>query len=176
MSIATKTGDGGETSLLNGTRVSKNHARVWAYGSVDELNSVLGICRAHAFYVEDKTLLLEIQKRLVHLMAELASDGSKSPKSGHDTSQCIQVADVDALTVLISDKEVSGGGGFRGWQYPGDTIAQAFFDQARSGCRRAERYVFALIESGSDVRPELPQYLNRLSDLLWLLEREYAAE
>ncbi len=174
MSIASKTGDAGTTALLFGKRVSKTHPRVMTYGRVDELASALGLCRAHSDYEGAKELVHRIQHELMYLMSELATDDSdqnrfleKYPEK-HITS-----AMVEHLTTTIRQKEAKLGSA-RGWSYPGDTIADAFFDNARTTCRRAERGVVALKESGATVRPELLQYLNRLADLLWLLSREHA--
>ena len=172
MSIATKKGDSGETSLIYGTRVSKNHARVWTYGGVDELNSALGLARAHAPDPDVKAFIRGIQSKLVPLMGELATADDRQEKYQKNVKECITEADVDQLTTWIHEKEAQAGS-FSGWEFPGDTIPQAFFDQARTTCRRAERGVVALMESGAIVRPELPKYLNRLSDLLWLLGREH---
>jgi cob(I)alamin adenosyltransferase len=79
---------------------------------------------------------------------------------------------IDRLTKLVNEKEKDIQ--FKGWSFPGDTVADAFFDSARTTCRRAERNLVALKESGTIVRAELVQYLNRLADLLWLLGREHA--
>ena len=174
MSIATKTGDAGTTALLFGKRVSKTHPRVMTYGRIDELASALGLCRAHCEYEGAKELVHQIQRELIYLMSELATDDADQVRflekypDKHITAEMI-----DWLTDSIDEKEAKDGG-FKGWTYPGNTIADAFFDSARSTCRRAERGVVALKESGATVRPELLQYLNRLADLLWLLGREHA--
>lgn len=175
MSISTKRGDYGETSLLFGKRVSKNHLRVWAYGSVDELGSALGLCRAHITCSSIKDQLKEIQLLLMPLMSELATEGGNQQKFFDRAKVTIEQDKVETLTGLIDQLEANSGG-FKGWECPGDTQAQAFFDSARTACRRAERHIIALAESGSTVRPVLIQYLNRLSDLLWLWAREYTHE
>ncbi len=174
MSIATKTGDSGTTALLFGKRVAKTHPRVMTYGRVDELASALGLCRAHCEFEGTKDLVYGIQRELIYLMSELATDDADQPRflekyaDKHISSEM-----VDRLTQAIHVKE-NKDGFFAGWTYPGNTIADAFFDQARTTCRRAERGVVALKESGAIVRLELMQYLNRLADLLWLLGREHA--
>lgn len=175
MSISTKRGDTGETSLLFGKRVSKNHLRVWAYGSVDEVGSALGICRAQTNCTTIKERLKEIQMLLMPMMSELATEGVHQRRFFERAKVTIEQDKVDALTAWIDELE-AGSGGFKGWECPGDTLAQAYFDQARTTCRRAERHVIALMEYGSTVRPVLVQYLNRLSDLLWLWAREHAKE
>ena len=171
MSISTKRGDDGSTSLLFGKRVSKTHPRVMTYGGVDELSSALGLCRAHCQHSETKSQLLEIQKQLIQMMAELATDDADQPRY-HEKhgEQAIQTEAVKALGALVIEKEK--GIRFEGWTYAGDSIADACFDQARTTCRRAERGLVALKETGATVRPELIQYLNRLADLLWLWAKE----
>ena len=172
MSITTKTGDDGTTSLLFDKRVSKSHPRVVAYGQVDELSSALGICRASAKDAATKTQILEIQQQLIHLMGELATDDADQAKyqQKHGKNAVSKQA-IDQLTEHIRQKEIDFP--FKGWKCAGDTLADAFFDHARTTCRRAERGVVALRESGFAVRSELIQYLNRLADLLWLWSREH---
>ena len=173
MSIATKRGDAGETSLLFGRRVSKTHPRVIAYGGVDELGSTLGLCRAHSSNEATKTLLREVQGELIYLMSELATDDADHERWHEKYGEsAIGNTQVERFTKLIKEKEQHIQ--FRGWSYPGENPAEAFFDQARTTCRRAERGVVELKESGVAVRPELLQYLNRLADLLWLQGREHA--
>ena len=173
MSISTKTGDDGSTSLLFNKRVSKTHPRVVCYGSVDELASSLGLCRAHCMDVNAKTQLLEIQIELVHFMGELATDDLDQARYHKKyADKVIHKKQIDRLTSLIekNEKKIQ----FKGWTQAGETIADAFFDQARTTCRRAERGTIALKESGTSVRSELIIYLNRLADLLWLWGIEHA--
>jgi cob(I)alamin adenosyltransferase len=171
MSISTQRGDDGSTALLFNKRVSKTHPRVMTYGRIDELNSALGLCRAHAKDGATTALLLTIQKQLVHYMGELATaDEDQARYLDKYGQQAISAEMCARLTALVHDKEKNTP--FQGWIYPGETVAEAFFDSARTTCRRAERGVVALRESGAAVRPELIQYLNRLADLLWLLGRE----
>lgn len=173
MSIATKRGDDGTTALLFNKRVSKTNIRVMTYGRVDELASALGLCRAHSDQAEAKEVLLTIQKQLINYMGELATDDIDQGRYLRQyADSAISMEMVDRLTDLVNEKEKDIK--FKGWSYPGDTIADAFFDSARTTCRRAERGVVDLKESGALVRPELLQYLNRLADLLWLMGREHA--
>jgi cob(I)alamin adenosyltransferase len=165
MSLSTKRGDGGETSLIGGRRVSKNHPRVRAYGTVDEFTSALGLCRAHCPDPQIADFIRAVQMDLIHLMGELASE---TPDA--DSSHAIKASHVEELTAMVKTYEAASGS-FKGWVIPGDTIAQGFFDLARSTCRRAEREIVGLKDSGDAVRPEILHYLNRLSDLLWLLGR-----
>lgn len=173
MSITTKTGDDGTTSLLFGKRVSKTHPRVMTYGCVDELSSTLGLCRAACADKETRQQLLTIQQQLVYLMSELATDDESQPRF-HEKyfKDAINSKTVDDLDKLIRQKEIKTP--FKRWTFSGETQLNAYFDMARTICRRAERMVVELKESGAVVSPELMHYLNRLSDLLWLWSREYA--
>jgi len=173
MSIATKTGDAGTTALLFGKRVPKTHIRVSTYGQVDALGSALGLCRAHTEDAAAKAIIREIQSELVYLMSEIATDDADQARFHEKyTEEAISATAVERLTQQITDKETIAGS-FAGWTYAGETVAQAFFDQARTTCRRTECALIALKESDANVRPELHQYLNRLADLLWLLGHEH---
>ena len=174
MSISTKRGDDGSTALLFGKRVPKNHPRVMTYGRVDELNSALGLCRAHANDAAIREQILQIQKELVMMMGELATDGTDQAKLAEKyRGQLIDAVKVEFLTDLVHELEASQGG-FKGWSYPGNTPADAFFDQARTTCRRCERGLVALQDTDAGVRSELIAYLNRLADLLWLWGRAHS--
>ena len=173
MSISTKRGDDGSTSLLFGKRVPKSHPRVMTYGRVDELNSTLGLCRAHAQHSAIQEDILRIQQELVYIMSELATDDADHDRLKEKLGdKLIAENKVQSLTDLVNALE-SKGGGFKGWSYPGNAPADAFFDLARTTCRRCERGLIVLRESGAQVRPELIAYLNRLADLLWLWGREH---
>ncbi|MFQ3225389.1 MAG: cob(I)alamin adenosyltransferase [Lentimonas sp.] len=173
MSIATKTGDSGTTALLFGKRVPKTHIRVATYGQVDELGSSLGLCRAHTQDTAAKAIIRKVQGELVYLMSEIATDDADQARFHEKyAEQAISAEAVERLTTEIKVKETTAGS-FKGWTYAGETVAQAFFDQARTTCRRTERSLIELKESGADVRSELHQYLNRLADLLWLIGREH---
>ena len=170
MSIATKTGDGGTTGLMYNRRVPKTHARVEAYGTVDELNAALGLARASAadHFVRDNLFL--IQKSLVDLMGELSvtlEDLPRYAKDGYSIVTPAMTARLDVLVHEIEAQKVS----FAGWATPGATKSSAALDLARTVCRRAERRVCAVQEAGELKNPEIAIYLNRLSDLLWLLAR-----
>lgn len=179
MSIATKTGDDGTTSLLYGKRVSKTHPRVVAYGAVDSLGSALGLCRAHCEDKQTAAFLFERQRDLVLLMAELATDDadherflSRKPRTDDPQRPThIDDAHLEPLDAMIARCE-QGAPAFNDWLLPGENVKQAFFDAARTACRSAERQALVLRETGAAVRPVLPRYLNRLSDVLWLLGRE----
>lgn len=170
-SIATKTGDDGTTALMYGRRVSKTDVRVSAYGTVDELNAALGFVRATVEDAFVTDVVLAIQKELVTLMGELAvaaEDRERYAKGGY---KFVEAAMVDALTAIIDDLEKNHHISYDGWATPGATLGSAALDLARTTCRRAERHVIALNETGVTVNPEIIRYLNRLSDLCWLWAR-----
>jgi cob(I)alamin adenosyltransferase len=168
MSIATKTGDEGETSLMYGRRVPKTDQRVEAYGSVDELNSALGLARASA---EEKFLaeqILTIQNELVVVMGELATAPPDRDRFKRDGFQLTNSSMTDRLTALVHDLEKDKT--FKHWANPGNTKTSATLDFARTVCRRAERRVAAL-QTEANFNREILRYLNRLSDACWLLAR-----
>jgi cob(I)alamin adenosyltransferase len=170
MSIATKTGDGGTTGLMYNRRVPKTHARVEACGTVDELNAALGLARASATdnFVSDN--LFWIQKSLVDLMGELGvtlEDLPRYCKDGYTLVTPDMTVKLDAVVQEIEAQKIS----FKGWATPGATNNSAALDLARTICRRAERRVCGMQESGELRNPEIVIYLNRLSDLLWLFAR-----
>jgi cob(I)alamin adenosyltransferase len=170
MSIVTRTGDSGTTALMYGRRVPKNHPRVEAYGTVDELNTALGLARATATerFISDN--IFAIQKNLVTLMGELCVQPEDLPryvKDGFSLVKPDMTATLDALVKEIESQNVS----FKGWATPGSTKNAAALDMARTTCRRAERRVCDLRDTGEAVNPDIVIYLNRLSDLLWLMAR-----
>ena len=171
MSIATKTGDQGETALMYGRRVPKTDARVEAYGSVDELNSALGLARASATdrFVADQ--ILALQKELVVVMGELATGSEDMERYRKDGFQLTSAAMTDRLTSIVDDLEKNRLAKFKGWATPGENMAAATLDLARTTCRRAERRVASLIATDTTFNREILRYLNRLSDLCWLLAR-----
>jgi cob(I)alamin adenosyltransferase len=170
MSIATKTGDSGTTSLMYKRRVSKADLRVEACGCVDELNSALGLARATGLspFVQDH--LYTIQKDLVGLMGELATveeDWPRYVRDGFAQLSAEQTARLDQLVKDLEARQIS----FQGWATPGASLPSATLDLARTICRRAERRVCALSEKQQLPNNEIVIYLNRLSDVLWLLAR-----
>jgi len=170
MSIATKTGDNGTTALMYGRRVAKNHPRVEAYGTVDELNAALGLARATAEHDFVRTNLLAIQLDLVILMGELAvanEDLERYVKGGFTIVTPTMTAKLDVLVKEIEAQNVS----FKHWATPGATQNSAALDMARTVCRRAERRVCDLQTAGEMKNDEIIIFLNRLSDLLWLFAR-----
>ena len=170
MSIVTKTGDSGTTGLMYGRRVPKNHPRVEAYGTVDELNAALGLARATAEQEFVRASLLAIQQDLVILMGELAvakEDLERYVNGGYSRVTPVLTAKLEVLVKEIEAQNVS----FKGWATPGATVHSAALDVARTVCRRAERRVYDLQAAGDFKNEEVLVFLNRLSDLLWLCAR-----
>lgn len=170
MSIATKTGDLGTTSLMFNRRVSKCHPRVEVCGSADELNSAIGFARAIVGDIVLKTQLERIQADLIGLMGELATlpeDWAQYQKAGY---AFVSQVHVNKLDLWITEME-SQGNTFRGWATPGNNQASGALDMARAICRRVERQICALSESGEMPNSIVMVYLNRLSDVLWLMAR-----
>ncbi len=170
MSIVTRTGDDGTTALMYGRRVPKSHPRVETYGTVDELNAALGLARATAGEDFVRENLLAIQKDLVVLMGELAvvpEDLPRYARDGYSVATPEMTAKLDSLVREIEAQNVS----FKGWATPGATVNSAALDVARTVCRRAERRVCDLQAAGQLQNAEVVVYLNRLSDLLWLMAR-----
>jgi cob(I)alamin adenosyltransferase len=170
MSIVTKTGDAGTTALMYGRRVPKNHPRVEAYGTVDELNTALGMARATTEVAFIRDNLLAIQKDLVTLMGELCVQPADLERYVRDGFSLVTSAMTGKLETVVKDIE-SQKVSFKGWATPGATRPAAALDVARTVCRRAERRVCDLKDTGEAVNPEIVIYLNRLSDLLWLFAR-----
>jgi cob(I)alamin adenosyltransferase len=165
MSIATKRGDGGKTDLIGRIRVSKSELRVECYGTIDELNSQIGFARS---ICEDR----EVQNFVKRIQVDLFKIGSAiatPPESKVDPPE-VPMEMVDALGVEIQRIEAMDGI-VGDWSLPGELPVASAFDLARTVCRRAERCVVRLDEAGRRVTPHVVAYLNRLSDLLWLLGR-----
>jgi cob(I)alamin adenosyltransferase len=171
MSIATKTGDAGETSLMYGRRVPKTDARVDAYGCVDELNASLGLARVTATDSFLTGQVLAVQEELIVVMGELATAPEDLDRYVKDGFHLTSPAMVDRLTSIVDDLEKNKLGKFKGWAVPGKTPDAAALDLARTVCRRAERRVAALKADAEKFNIEILRYLNRLSDLCWLLAR-----
>lgn len=171
MSIATKTGDAGQTALMYGRRVPKTEPRVEAYGTVDELNAALGLVRATTKAELIQKTVLAIQKELIVLMGELAITDEDRERYQRDGYEVVTVAMVDRLTAVVDDLEQNHHINFKHWATPGHTLDGAALDLARTICRRAERLVVGLADNAQYVNPETIRYLNRLSDVLWLFAR-----
>lgn len=174
-SIATRTGDDGTTGLLYGQRVPKDHPQIEAVGACDELNVALGAVKPllarGARGGATRMLLTTVQKNLVALMGELACAESDTTRYAKSKFEKITAADLARLDAGVEALEARGLK-FDGWATPGANARAAAFDLARVAARRAERRIVALPATGRRVRPEIQQFVNRLSDLLWLLARE----
>ena len=166
MKIYTRTGDRGETSLLGGRRVKKNERRVEAYGSVDELNAHVGWARTHLAHLPVEDEMREIQSDLFTLGADLAT-----PPDAATAAVAARISEdrVKRLETLI-DRWEAEMAPLRNFILPGGSPGAAALQVCRAVCRRAERYVVRL--SGSEpVNPQTIVYLNRLSDLFFVLSR-----
>jgi cob(I)alamin adenosyltransferase len=165
MSIATTRGDGGQTGLAGGIRISKADLRVEAYGSVDELNTVLGFARSICTNKEIHDRTESIQRTLFRLGSALAT-----PPESKKNPPVITTDDVETLTSLVHQIEATEGI-LADWSLPGAHTESAAYEVARAVCRRAERNTVRLATSGVEFKPEILSYLNRLSDVLWLFGR-----
>ena len=171
MSIVTKTGDQGETSLMYGRRVPKDDPRVDAYGSVDELTTALGLARS---VCEDKFVseqIFAVQRDLINVMGELSTLPEDRERYTNDGFQVTDAKMVDRVTALIVDLEKDKSLYPKDWVIPGGNTVSAAIDVARTTCRRAERRIVALAKTDQTLNPEIVRYLNRLSDLCWILAR-----
>jgi cob(I)alamin adenosyltransferase len=164
-SIATQHGDSGKTRLIGGAQVSKSDLRVEAYGAIDELGSAMGFARSISSDEEVNKLTKEIQRELFLVAGSVAN-----PRALQRQPPYVTPAMVERLTQEVHRLE-SFEGILTDWALPGDHTPAAAYDLARSVCRRAERGVVRLREAGEEVSEEVIRYLNRLSDLLWLLGR-----
>jgi cob(I)alamin adenosyltransferase len=166
MKIYTKTGDKGQTSLIGGTRVPKHHLRIESYGTVDELNSYIGLIRDQKVSEHQQNLLKEIQDRLFTIGSALASDPEKSKMKIPDLHQEdieLLEKEIDTMTADLPE--------LRHFILPGGSNAVSFCHLARCVCRRAERICVHLSED-SFVDEKVMVYLNRLSDYLFVLSRK----
>ena len=163
--IYTRGGDGGQTSLGDGSRVVKHDPRVEAYGTVDEVNGVIGLARLHASPAAD-TMLARIQNDLFDLGADLCRPEDRGDRPSLrmvDTQVERLEAEVDAMNAELAP--------LKSFVLPGGTPASAHLHLARTVARRAERLATALSASGAPVNPAALRYLNRLSDHLFVLAR-----
>ncbi len=166
--IYTRTGDGGETSLFGGQRVPKHDLRVSAYGTIDELNAVLGVARAAGPGPEIDRVLARLQHHLFDLGAELATPPAASAGAAAHAPR-VAAAWVEALERDI-DRFEDGLPPLREFILPGGTPAAAALHLARTVARRGEREIVALA-AREPLNPELLKFVNRLSDLLFVLAR-----
>ena len=166
MKVYTKKGDSGTTGLIGGTRVSKNHIRIESYGTVDELNSYIGLIRDQEINEETKVVLIEIQDRLFTLGSLLAADPEKTKMV---LPQLFE-EDVTFLEKQIDEMDETLEP-MKSFVLPGGHTTVSYTHIARCICRRAERLTVELSEQ-FEVNPIIIQYLNRLSDYLFTLSRK----
>lgn len=166
MSIATKRGDGGTTGLPGGIRVSKADRRVECYGTVDELISQLGFARSITPVSETRELVKGIQRELFKVGSAIGTTSESRKPAPEITQQMVDALEahvhrIEALPGILGD-----------WSLPGETPESAAMDVARTVCRRVERLAVGLLDDKVIQNPSVIVYLNRLSDLLWLLGRQ----
>jgi cob(I)alamin adenosyltransferase len=165
MSISTKGGDGGRTSLVGGFRVSKAHPRVECYGTIDELISQMGLARSVCTDAEVRERIKTLQRELYKVGSAVATPADSGKPAPEITSDM-----VDAMEAEVHRIE-SVPGVLADWSLPGELPDAAALDVARTVCRRAERLAAGLTDEGQLSNPVILAYLNRLSDLLWLWGR-----
>ncbi len=168
--IYTKTGDKGQTSLIGGTRVPKHHIRIEAYGTVDELNSFVGLIRDHDINPHYKDVLLQIQENLFIAESLLAKDETKTVMQ----LPCLQESDVRLLEQEI-DTMNEALPDLHNFILPGGHITASHAHVARCICRRAERIIIALSEQ-AEIADIIIKYINRLSDYFFVLARKLALD
>jgi cob(I)alamin adenosyltransferase len=164
--VYTRTGDKGETSIVGGIRMKKSSERLEAYGTVDELSSHLGLLAAMLLKGDDRNMILRIQNNLFNVCTNLATDQSQTPL--YDSAKLadgeieLLEQEVDRMMKLLPERQ--------GFILPGGTQAAAQAHVCRTVCRRAERRIVALSEV-AQISPETLQYINRLSDYLFVLAK-----
>jgi cob(I)alamin adenosyltransferase len=165
--IYTKTGDAGKTSLIGGTKVSKSHLRIDSYGTVDELNSFIGLLNDHITDTHSKNILKEVQDRLFTIGSSLACDPDKAPK--------MKIPDLKEEDILLLENEMDRMNEMlpemKSFILPGGHVAVSTAHVARCVCRRAERICVNMKEQDLFVDALVIKYLNRLSDYLFVLSR-----
>lgn len=167
LKIYTKTGDLGKTSLIGGTKVPKSHLRIESYGTVDELNSYMGLISDLIEDKEVRSLLKEIQDRLFTIGSSLACDPEKEP--------LMKIPDLKETDIAVLEKEIDRMNEvlppMKSFILPGGHIAVSTIHIARCVCRRTERLCVNMQEQDLFVDPLVIKYLNRLSDFLFVLAR-----
>ena len=167
MKIYTKTGDKGTTSLIGGTKVSKSHIRIETYGTVDELNSFIGLCSDYITDENSHTTLKEIQDRLFTIGSSLACDAEKEPMFKLpdliETDITFLEDEIDKMNELLPPMKF--------FVLPGGHLAVSNLHVARCVCRRAERLCVSMQENELFIDPIVIKYINRLSDYLFVLAR-----
>ena len=171
MKIYTKTGDKGNTSLIGGTKVPKSDVRIDTYGTVDELNSWIGLINDQLNDEEFRPVLKEVQDRLFTIGSSLATDADKAPK--------MKLPDLKASDIEFLEKQIDQMTAqlppMKSFILPGGHVAVSSIHVTRCVCRRAERLAVGMQQHDLFVDQQVIQYLNRLSDYLFTLAR-YAAQ
>jgi len=170
MKVYTKTGDRGQTALVGGRRVSKNHPRIGAYGAVDELMAHTALLMDMLEDEQDKNFLLWILDRLMTVSAALAAEGDVAKKMPE-----VAAADVTRVERRIDEME-DGLEPMSSFILPGGHPAVSQCHVARTVCRRAERKIIGLLDDGYDVAAEVTGFMNRLSDYFFVLSRKIAKD
>lgn len=165
--VYTRTGDKGMTSLVGGVRIKKNDDRLEAYGTVDELSSQLGVLVSMLPDGEDRNNVIRVQRNLFNVCTHLATDQSQTPlyPSAHLPAGEVEFieAEIDRIMNMLPERQ--------GFILPGGSREAAQAHVARTVCRRAERRIISLVES-AEVGQEIIQYVNRLSDYLFVLAKK----
>ena len=171
LKIYTKTGDAGNTSLIGGTKVPKSHLRIESYGTVDELNSFIGLVHDHFNDEHSRSVLKEVQDRLFTIGSALACDPDKETK--------MKIPDLKEEDIVLLENEMDKMNeslpAMKSFILPGGHVTVSHLHMARCICRRAERCCVRLKVEKNEVDPIIPKYLNRLSDYLFVLAR-YAGQ
>jgi cob(I)alamin adenosyltransferase len=167
LKIYTKTGDKGTTTLIGGTKVSKSNIRIETYGTVDELNSWIGLVNDQINHKHSKKILKEIQDRLFTIGSSLACDPEKEPK--------MKIPDLHETDIELLEKEIDRMNekmpAMKSFILPGGHVAVSSAHVARCVCRRSERLCVTLLDQNMFVEQLVLKYLNRLSDYLFVLAR-----
>jgi cob(I)alamin adenosyltransferase len=167
LKIYTKTGDLGRTSLIGGTKVPKSHIRIETYGTVDELNSFVGMLNDHITDVHSREMLKEIQDRLFTVGSSLACDPDKEPR--------MKLPDLKEEDVVLLEREIDFMNetlpAMQSFILPGGSMAISTAHVTRCVCRRAERHCVNMQEQEMFIDPLVIKYLNRLSDYFFVLAR-----
>ncbi len=173
MSIITKRGDDGMTDLMFGRRIAKTSLRFAALGAIDELNAAIGLARAADMENRYTEILDRVQNLLFGLMGQLACLPEDLAQYAEKGYTMVKEVDLDWLTATAREIEASGVK-FTHWAVPGaeGSIARAHLDLARTVARRAERHVLELHEAEGGVPEMVRLFLNRISDLMWILARK----
>lgn len=165
--IYTKTGDAGKTALIGGTKVPKSHIRIESYGTIDELNSYIGLVSDYATEEHTKIILKEIQDRLFTIGSALATDPDKEP--------LMKLPDLKEEDILLLENEIDKMNEvlpkMKNFILPSGHVAVSTAHIARCVCRRAERNCVAMQEHEMFISPLIIKYINRLSDYLFMLAR-----